>query len=210
MCSFFHGHTGVSKIEPISGVAGMRPAVDITLLNRKEGLESWNCKYIPIGPGWNKSNPLPPIRAAGFNMQTKRLTCGIPDDILRLEDGAPWAQVRSPLFCGHGRAARRGGAWWWSSLARSCRAPTEWTIHLRIAQGFIIKTVASEQGRFLQYFITHLFYYTTLRYPKVNSLLIWACGSCALHRCAPLVRVALQCTFLSLTFGPFAAVGRGC
>ena len=32
------GHTGVSKIEPISGVSGMRPAVDITLLNRQTSL----------------------------------------------------------------------------------------------------------------------------------------------------------------------------
>ena len=88
------GHTGVSKIEPISGVSGMRPAVDITLLNRQNGVESWNCKFVPFGPGWNKSNALPPIRAAGFQMETKRLTCGIPDDVMLLEDGAPWAQVR--------------------------------------------------------------------------------------------------------------------
>lgn len=83
----------MSKIEPIAGVAGMRPAVDITLLNRKEGIENWNCKYTPIGPGWNKSNAVPPIRAAGFKIETKRLTCGIPDDILLLEDGAPFAEA---------------------------------------------------------------------------------------------------------------------
>ena len=84
---------GIAKIEPIAGIAGMRPAVDIVLLNRKEGIENWNCKYTTYGPGWNKSNALPPIRAAGFKMETKRLTCGVPDDILKLENEAPWAQV---------------------------------------------------------------------------------------------------------------------
>jgi len=88
---------GVSKIEPISGVAGMRPAVDIVLLNRKEGIENWNCMYKPYGPGWNKSNAVPPIRAAGFKMETKRLTCGIPDDILLLDHGAPFAEVNQKM-----------------------------------------------------------------------------------------------------------------
>lgn len=97
MGNYVQQYTGVAKVEPISGVAGMRPAVDITLLNRKEGIESWNCKYIPFGPGWNKSNAIPPIRAAGFKMETKRLTCGIPDDVLLLEDGAPWAEVSFAL-----------------------------------------------------------------------------------------------------------------
>ena len=76
----------------------MRPAVDIVMLNRKEGVESWNCKYIPHGRGWNKSNAVPPIRAAGFKLETKRLTCGIPDDVLLLEDGAPLAEVNYVQF----------------------------------------------------------------------------------------------------------------
>jgi len=30
-------------------------------------------------------------------METKRLTCGIPDDILLLDHGAPWAQVNQKI-----------------------------------------------------------------------------------------------------------------
>lgn len=89
---------GIAKINPISGVAGMRPKIAITLLNRKEEVQKWKCRLIAYGPGWKQRNAIPPEGPAFLQKSTGRLLCPINDSVLLLEDGSPWAQVSSN-FC---------------------------------------------------------------------------------------------------------------
>ena len=88
---------GIAKLEPIAGVAGIRPEVFITLLNLKEGFTNWKCMFIPYGPGWNDAYKIFGANRTlptSIDEETKQLNCKV-NKTLTLEDGAPWAQVSS-------------------------------------------------------------------------------------------------------------------